>query len=139
MGKTLKVLLYVFAVYHLVLGVFGVFFTGFSFLVEKVIALAFNFNIVLDAQTIWMIKPIAAYMLIMGVISLIAAANPAKNKNLIYALAALMVVRILQRLVFAFQGQDFVINANPVGNYLVIIVLAVYSVYLVWLTKKINA
>ena len=121
MKKILKFLLYVFSAYHIVLGLIGVLFVGNAELVKKMVAMVFNFNLTMDAQAIWMLKPIAAYMLIMGIIAFFAAQKPSAHKSIIYAIAVLVLIRSIQRIFFALQGNEFLLNADPIRNIVVIV------------------
>lgn len=136
MKKALKNLLYIFAVYHVGLGIIGIFFTGYSELVKKVVALVFNFNLTMDAQTIWMLKPIAAYMLAMGIIAFFAAKKPENFKPIIFAIAGFIAVRAIQRIIFAVEGNEFMLNADPIRNIVVILILSLYSASIFIFAKK---
>lgn len=136
MKKALSVLLYLFAVYHFILGLAGVLLADSVGLIKTLTALAFNFNLTMDTQTIWMIKPMAAYMLVAGIIAFFVAKKPANYKPIVYALAIFIAIRVVQRFIFALAGNEFVLNASPTRNIIVIVFLALYSISIFWLTKK---
>lgn len=136
MKNTLKILLSLFVVYHLFLGFAGLFFTSSEVLVLKALQVAFNFNISLDSQTIWIIKVTSAYMLVAGAMGVIAVSNPKKYINLVYLAAAFMFIRVFQRALFSMQGDDFIINSNPLANFLGMFFLFVYGSTLIYLAKK---
>lgn len=136
MKKTLKILLYFFATYHVLLGIIGILFVGYEGLVKKVASLAFNFNLNMDAQTIWMLKPLAAYMLALGLVGIFAADHPNKNKPAIYIIGGFILIRAIQRIIFALQGNEFLLNADPTRNMLVTIFLVAYGFSILYLAKK---
>ena len=136
MKKTLKILRYLFSIYHALLGIIGVLFVGFEDLVRKAAALAFNFNLNMDAQTIWMLKPFAAYMFVMGVVGFFAAKHPGKYKPVVYSIAVLILIRAIQRIIFAFQGDQFLLNADPTRNVIVLVFLSVYGLAILYLAKR---
>jgi hypothetical protein len=138
MTKTLKTLLYFFSLYHLVLGLMGILLTSLTQLVERTIAIAFNFSITMDDQTIWMIKVVAVYMLIMGIISFFAAKDPIKYKPIVYAISGLIGIRVIQRVLFAFEGDNFIINADPTRNIIALIFLAIYGLAILISALKIK-
>lgn len=51
-------------------------------------------------QFVYILKPLGAFMLILGVMAAIAALHPLRNKLMVYGFALLWLVRSLQRLIF---------------------------------------
>ena len=51
-------------------------------------------------QFVYILKPLGAFMFILGLMAAIAARNPLPNKLIVYSFALLWLVRSLQRIVF---------------------------------------
>lgn len=133
--KILKLLLYLFAVYHVVLGLVGMFLTNFAF--TKDIALnLFNFHLTIDNQTEWILKPLGAYMLVMGILAYIATLDLSKHKAIVYAAVGVIVLRILERLLFVWRGEEY-IATNPTYSLVIVGFLAIYGTAIYYFAKKI--
>lgn len=130
----LKILLYVFAAYHVLIGLAGIFLTDMAKDLAKSI---FNFHLTMDAQTLWMVKPLAAYMLVFGILMFFVVKDFEKYKIVIYSAVGFIAIRVIQRILFLVQGQEFMANANPTTSILGIIFLAIYGGAIFLLTKKV--
>ena len=134
--KILVVLLWIAAIYHIILGLIGIFLKNMVvFLAEKF----FNFNLTLDDQVIWILNPWAAYFLAVGVMLIFMARDPVKHNNMVYVIAGLFGLRVLQRIWFQLAGDSALQLGNPVLIWIDIIIVAVYAVVLVVLAKKVKA
>lgn len=138
MKKTLKVLLYLFTAYHLFLGITGVLLAASPEIIKTVVALAFNFNITYNDQSIWMIRLAAAYLLIAGIMGYFAAKDPVHYKPMVYIAAVLMFIRVVQRSFFALEGSSFLVNASPMRNLIGIVILTIYGLSIVLLAQKVE-
>lgn len=57
-------------------------------------------------QFVYILKPLGAFMFILGLMAAIAARNPLPNKLIVYGFALLWLVRSLQRIIFWPEIQD---------------------------------
>ena len=134
--KLLKGILIWVGLYHILLGFFGI--------VAKDIAVSFakwffNFNLTMTQEIAWILNPFAAYVFIYGVFLVIAATDPVKYKNIIFAAVGLIAVRVIQRIIFfMFSPGGLIINADPVRNMLAIIVPAAFGAAIAYLALKIK-
>jgi len=132
--KAFKVLLWFVAIYHILIGSLGVFAKG------TVVAVAnnfFNFNLTATDQVLWIINPFATYLLFFGVFMGVAATNPEKYRNLIYAGVGLFAVRVIQRIIFVIDAPEgLIVNADPIRNIIFIAVVASLGSLMFILAKK---
>lgn len=134
MKKTLRTILYIVAAYHILLGLIGIFFKDYAVWAAKNF---FSFNLTMDPQVYWVLNPFAAYVLIFGIFMALAATDPVKYKNIIYAGILLFAVRIIQRLIFAFSATEGLKSiTNPTQNITHLVVVAVIGGTLLVLTQK---
>lgn len=132
--KALKVLLWIVAVYHIALGLLGIFLKSQAVYLAKTF---FNFNFELTQQAYWMINPFAAYILIFGVFMAVAAKDPIKFKNIIYAGVALIAIRIIQRVFFLLTATEGLV-ISPSRNIIAIVVIAIIGGILFFMTKNLK-
>ena len=134
--KGLKVLLWYVALYHILLGLLGIFAKG------SAISLAnwfFNFNLTVTPEIHWILNPFAAYVLIFGVFMAVAATNPVKYKNIILVGVALIAIRFIQRLVFFYEAPVELINSvDPTRNILAMAIIAAIGLAMYLLVKKVK-
>jgi hypothetical protein len=134
--KSLKVLLWIAAVYHIVLGLLGVFAKDSAVYLANV---AFNFNLTLNNEMLWVINPFAAYLLVFGVFMAVAATDPKKYKNIIYAGVGLFALRVIQRIIFVVSAPEGLISSvDPIRNWVAIAVVAVMGLSMFLLAKKLK-
>lgn len=134
--KALKVLLWIVAVYHIILGLLGIFAKEFSVNLAKSF---FNFNLTLTDQMYWTINPLAAYILVFGLFMALAARDPVKFKNVIYVGVVLFAIRVLQRIFFFFTAPEGLINnIDPVRNIIMLLVVAIIGIAMFVMAKKIK-
>jgi len=99
----------------------------------------FNFNLTLNEELQWVINPFATYLLFFGVFIAIAAMDPKKYKNIIYAGVGLFTLRVIQRIIFIISAPKILIsNVDPIRNSIAIIIVAVIGFFMFFLTKKIK-
>jgi hypothetical protein len=134
--KALKVILWIVAVYHIILGLFGIFAKDMAAYLANV---AFNFNLTLNNEMLWVLNPFAAYLLVFGVFLAIAATNPQKYKNIIYAGVGLFALRIVQRIIFvATAPEGLIANTSAVRNWIMIGIVAVIGLVMYLLVRKVD-
>jgi hypothetical protein len=51
-------------------------------------------------QFVYILRPLGAFMLVMGFLAVVAARKPLENEGIVYCFSALFVIRALQRLIF---------------------------------------
>ncbi len=128
----LKGLLLIVAIYHIALGLLGIFAKNLA------VALArnfFNFNLALTDQIYWIINPFATYVLIFGFFMAVAASDPIKYKKVVYVGVALCTVRVAQRLAFFFIAPEGLVNnIDPIRNIIAIIVVSSIGIALFVMT-----
>ena len=134
--QSLKILLLIVAVYHIGLGLLGIFAKDFAVTLTKNL---FNFNLTLTDQTYWIINPLAAYILIFGVFMALAAKDPVKYKNVIYVGVVLFAIRVLQRVVFFVTAPEgLVSNIDPIRNIIMLVVVAIIGIAMFVMAKKVK-
>lgn len=134
--KILKILLWFVAVYHILLGLLGIFAKETAVFIANNF---FNFNLTLTDELLWVINPFATYLLFFGVFMAVAGMNPKKYKNIIYAGVGLFAVRVIQRIIFVVSAPEGLIsNVDPIRNVLAIVVVAVIGLSMFFLTKKLR-
>jgi len=134
--QSLKILLWIVAVYHIGLGLLGIFAKDFAVTLAKNF---FNFNLTLTDQTYWIINPLAAYILIFGVFMALAAKDPVKYKNVIYVGVVLFAIRVLQRVVFFVTAPEgLVSNIDPIRNIIMLVVVAIIGIAMFVMAKKVK-
>ena len=131
----LKLLLWVFAIYHIVLGVAAMFLSG---LAEEVASIVFNFNLTLDTQTLWLLQPLSAYVLGFGLLMLIVLKDIKKYKPIIYIAVIFIAIRVVQRIAFLISGGEFIFSADPIRNVISTSLLAIYGLLVFFLTRKVK-
>ena len=134
--QVLKVILWIVAAYHIVLGLLGIFAKGLAVFFAKIF---FNFNLTLTPEMEWVINPFVAYLLIFGVFMALAAQDPVKYKNVIFVGVGLFALRIVQRIVFLFAAPEGLINqGDPIRNVIAIVIVSAIGIAMFVLAKKIK-
>ena len=132
--KILKGILFAAALFNLVLGGVGIFFSNLAVIASKY---AFNFNLILTDQTTWMLKPFAAYMFVLGVMLFLAAKDPKNNKAVVYGFVTFTFLRAIQKTYFSIFGDpSFVANHNLGMGVFNIVVLLIFGLSTLLLYKK---
>lgn len=134
--KWLKGLLWFVAIYHISLGLLGMFFKDSAVFMARNL---FNFNLTLTPEMYWILNPFTSYLLIFGVFMALAAIDPIKYKNVIFIGVALFAVRIVQRIVFFFAAPEGLIsNMDPARNILVLVVVSAIGLSMYLLAKRLK-
>ena len=98
--KLLKGVLWFIAAFHIGVG-FGL---NVSEAFPRVMAVYYGARGVdWTQQFLYVLKPLGAFMFVLGCLAAVAAMNPLRQREIVYAFAGLFVLRALQRLVFAEQ------------------------------------
>ncbi len=92
----LSVLLWTVCAFHIIIGAGINIFPEFP----KLMASLYGAQVEWTAQFQYILKPLGAFMLALGVMAAIAARDPLSNRAIVYGFAVLFVLRALQRLVF---------------------------------------
>lgn len=132
----LKYLLWLVAVYHIGLGLLGIFAKDFTITLAKNF---FNFNLDLTNQVYWILNPFSAYVLIFGVFIALAAKNPVKYKDIIYVGVGLCAIRVIQRMFFFFSApKELIFDIDPVRNAIVMVIVAIIGTSLFFMARKLK-
>jgi hypothetical protein len=85
-----------------------------------------------DPQFVYILRPLGAFMIALGIMAAIAARNPLANRSIVHGFAVLWVLRGLQRIVFLDEVQRaFAIPAaKSVGTMVLMVTLALALVVL---------
>lgn len=76
-------------------------------------------------QFVYILKPLGAFMFVLGVMAAIAARDPLRNKLLVYGFALLWLIRSSQRLIFWQEIQNaFTIPASSMLSGLIFVFLS---------------
>lgn len=134
--RVLKGLLWWLAIFHVGLGLLGIFAK------ETAVFLAgrfFNFNLELTPQMHWVLNPFAAYLLAFGVFMAIAALDPLKYRNIIYAGVGLLALRVIQRAVFVLSApNELRASTSLSSNVFTIVVVSTIAVTVFLLTRRLQ-
>lgn len=107
--KVLQAYLWFICAFHIVIGAGLNLFPGMA----SVMAEVYGAEIESSAQFDYILKPLGAFMFVMGLLAAAAALKPVQYRAVIYGFAALFAIRALQRLVFAQEIMDtFTISAS---------------------------
>jgi hypothetical protein len=122
----LQVLLWFVCLSHIVLGV--AIMTSPEF--QQKVATIYGARVDWTPQFVYILRPLGAFMTVLGLIGLTAAVNPLRNRVIVYGFAVLLAIRVVQRFVFKDdieQAFDIEPNRNMIaaGGFLVIAVLLV--------------
>lgn len=71
-----------------------------SSVIPRVMADIYGAQVEWTPQFVYIVKPLGAFMLVLGVLAAVAARNPLKYAAITYGFSALFILRALQRLVF---------------------------------------
>jgi hypothetical protein len=76
-------------------------------------------------QFVYILKPLGAFMFVLGIMAAIAARNPLRNKLMVYGFALLWLIRSSQRLLFWGEIQNaFAISAGSMISGTVFVFLS---------------
>lgn len=89
-------------------------------------------------QFLYIVKPLGAFMIMVGLVVLAAARDPLNNAAIVYGLVALLAIRGLQRFIFqdAIVGDLAIESSRNVVNGIVFLSLAAVFAILFMLAKR---
>jgi hypothetical protein len=102
MLRAVKVLLWVFCIYHVITGL-GV---NVAPAMMKNVASAYGASVDLTPQFAYLGKMFGAYMVVIGLLAGAAALDPVKHRLIVNGIILLFVLRVVQRLVFINEIQS---------------------------------
>ena len=100
-NQILKLLLWDMCLYHVFLGIIGLIYgKELGYIASSI----FNLSLTITPQILSLIRPLAAYLTVFGVMMGIAAYDPKRFRPIIYAGLVVLFFRLLQYLSIIFQG-----------------------------------
>ncbi|MHC4217691.1 MAG: hypothetical protein ACYSU7_04460 [Planctomycetota bacterium] len=94
--QALKVVLWVVCVCHILLG--GTIMLGQSF--QERAAALYGAQVAWTPEFVYILKPLGAFMLVLGIVGIAAALDPVRYRVLGYGFVGLLVIRVIQRVIF---------------------------------------
>ncbi len=94
--KTVQGLLWFICGFHILVGLGLNVSAGFP----QVMAEYYGATVVWTSQLGYLVKPLGAFMLVLGLLGVVAARNPLANGAIVYAFVGVFFIRALQRVVF---------------------------------------
>lgn len=128
---TLKILLWLIAVYHLIAGAAGTFSKDAAVTIGS---LFFGVGITMNEQTELLVRYLGAFSIAFGVMATLAALAPARNRTFIWGAVAYFVVRAFDRVVFAGLFSAHAVGSIP--NWWRICVILAFAVGLLLLMPR---
>jgi len=122
----IRVVLWVIAAYHFIAGLAAVFFQEAAL---KLGGWFFGVGITMTSQTELLVRYLGAFGLSFGVMAVLAARSPEKNRAVLYGFVVYFVVRAISRVVFWTLLEEHSIGYAP--NWLRIIVILFFAVSLI--------
>jgi hypothetical protein len=130
--RIVKTLLWLVCVTHLAIGIAGVCSPS---LAERVVRGFYGATVEMTPAIVHLLRIMGAYMIAVGILGLVAALDPQKYRPVIIAIAILIAIRVLQRIVFANEiQQTFGISAGRI--WFQSIYFAGLAAALLWLLPK---
>lgn len=132
----LQVLLWFVCLSHIVLGV--AIMTSPE--CQQKVATLYGAKVDWTPQFVYILRPLGAFMTVLGLVGLAAAVNPLRNRVMVYGFALLLTIRVVQRFVFkddierAF-GIEPTRNLIAAGGFLTLAVLLVLLLQIAQKTK----
>jgi hypothetical protein len=132
----LRVLLGVAAVYHVIIGLAGLFMKGRA---EELARSLFGINLEATPGLLWILNPFAAYMTAFGVMLAVTATNPLRFRPLVFVAAGLFALRVVQRIIFLTSADGALkAVASPGHNLLHLAVVSIMGLAMVVLALRIK-
>lgn len=91
-----------------------------------------------QAQFVYILRPLGAFMLVLGVLAGVAATDPLRHKAIVYAFILLWIIRTLQRLVFwnSIQASFGISTGSMISGTLVVLGSALLLAALLLLSRR---
>lgn len=126
----LKIVLALVAAAHLIIGLAAI-FVPVGNAADAVISATYGASFDIDPVTRHVIRILGAFMVFVGAMSVVASLDPRRNRPIIYALVLLLLIRVLQRLVFAdeIRGNFDISTVRLVTQsvFFVVVAIALYA------------
>ncbi len=94
--QALKVVLWVVCISHILLG--GTIMLGQSF--QERAAALYGAQLEWSPEFVYILKPLGAFMLMLGVVGIAAALDPVRYRIIGYGFVGVLVIRVIQRVIF---------------------------------------
>ena len=134
--RLLKAYLWFIAAFHIGVGLAVNVSRGLT----EAIARGYGAQVEWTPQFSYIIKPLGAFMIILGVLAAAAARDPRRYAAVVLGFAALFALRALQRAVFAQEiTSAFAITPGRNMLNLVVFVVQAAAVYLLWRATRARA
>ena len=135
--SALKIVLWFVCLSHIILGAAIMLSPEFQ---QRVAAL-YSAKVDWTPQFVYILRPLGAFMLVLGMLGIAAARNPLRYQFVVYGFAGLLLIRVVQRLVFQrdiHQAFGIEPSRNTI-NALAFLALAALLVALLQIAKRQSA
>ena len=129
--RLLQVYLWFICIFHLMVGIGVSVSSGFP----ARVAAYYGARVDWTPQFTYILKPLGAFMVVLGLLGIAAAMDPLKHRLIAYGFAGVFVIRTLQRIVFMQQLQD-AFAIEPGRNLLHIVLFSAMAVALFALQRR---
>ena len=121
--RALQAFLWMICAFHVIVGV-GL---NLSSAIPAGMASYYGAEVNWTPQFVYILKPLGAFMFVLGILAAVAARNPLGNKMVVYGLVTLFVIRALQRVVFGGEiyAAFAIAPGRNIGNAVFFVALAV--------------
>jgi len=130
---TIRGILALIAVYHVLAGVAATFFTVQAALLASWM---YGVDIVMDGQTELLVRYLGAFAIPFGVMAAMAALDPVRNKTFIYGAVVYFGVRAFDRILFASLFAEHQVGVVP--NWWRILVILAFAVGLLVFVPRVS-
>ena len=135
--QILRLLLWDMSLYHIFLGLIGViYWKELEYIAKSV----FNLSLTITPQILSLIRPLAAYLVVFGIMMGIAAFDPKRFRPIIYAGLVVLFFRLLQYLSIIIRGFQGSANkpTQTYGLMFVVIFTGLAFIFLLYKTKPVT-
>ena len=132
--KLFKIFTGIAGVYHIILGVAGLILPADMFVKVSSLILGFSPNV--DNQFQFIVKFSSAYILVFGIMLLLLAANPIKNRALVIPALVLFGIRLINKIVFFSSIASSFEIANSRNIFSIVAILFFFLGILLTMPKK---
>jgi len=130
----LQIFLWGICGFHVIVGIGVNVFTDFPLIVAQLYGAQVNWT----PELSYIVKPVGAFMLALGVLAGVAARNPLGYPEIIYGFVLLFVVRGLQRIIFQGEIETAfeIASGRNLGNAIFFLMMAVGLVLLLRFARQ---
>ena len=126
--RFLKAYLWFIAAFHLFVGLA----TNLSPSLTQLVADWYGAQVDWTPQFVYILKPLGAFMLVLGGLAVVAARDPLRNSAIVVGFMALFLIRAAQRLVFSGEIAAFsIVSSRNMINMAIFVAQAVL-LYVLW-------